>query len=60
MRAKVDAEAQAELASRLYAEGLDPDEMRCRTCGAIYDGGTRCTYCGDPNPLDDPELEGED
>jgi hypothetical protein len=25
----------------------------------IYDGGMRCTYCGDRNPTDDAEIEVE-
>jgi hypothetical protein len=43
---------QEELAARIIEEGDDPEAWRCRTCGAIYDGGIRCTYCSDPDPLD--------
>lgn len=53
-------DAQAELAGRLLSEGEDPDAWRCRTCNAIYDGGQACAYCGDRNPLDDPEVEFEE
>lgn len=52
----VNEEAQNELAAMLISEGEDPENWRCRTCGALYDGGQRCTYCGDDNPLDDVEL----
>jgi len=53
-----DKEAQKEIAAQLQAEGEDPEDHRCRTCGMIYDGGMRCTYCGDSNPLDgDEEYE---
>ena len=69
----VDQAAQDELASQYgYHFEIDMGEpgsalvdvnlvtgWECRTCGMIYDGGTRCSYCNDPNPLDDPELEGE-
>jgi hypothetical protein len=47
-----DHEAQAAL--RL--EGAD----ECRSCGMLYDGGMRCTYCGDSNPADDPDLENDE
>lgn len=53
----VDQEAQNELAGMLMRDGYDLDEMICRTCGALYDGGQCCTYCGDHNPTDDPEEE---
>lgn len=46
-----DHEAQDTLAN----EGYDT----CRSCGIYYDGGTRCTYCGDGNPTDDPEIQDE-
>jgi hypothetical protein len=38
-----DTEAQAILESEGYEE--------CETCGMFYDGGMRCTYCGNPDPL---------
>ena len=55
-----DHEAQAELASYYGLESYeDPDGnliavtgMECKSCGMLYDGGMRCTYCGDPDPLD--------
>ena len=62
----IDHEAQAELALEYgidFQEGPYGDEIsctgfECRTCGMIYDGCMRCTYCGDSNPLDsdDPEI----
>jgi RNA polymerase subunit RPABC4/transcription elongation factor Spt4 len=42
-----DQEAQAILASEGYEE--------CKSCGMLYDGGMRCTYCGDPDPWDQGE-----
>lgn len=50
-----DRESQRELSSWHWEQGIDPDSMRCRSCGAIYDGGIRCTYCGDQNPVGDSE-----
>jgi hypothetical protein len=47
-----DDEAQA----RLEADGAEP----CRSCGMLYDGGTRCTYCGDADPLDGGEFADDD
>jgi len=47
----IDHEAQAELA-QIYG---DDESMRCRSCGMIYDGGMRCTYCGDSDPTDSGE-----
>ena len=55
-----DDEEQNQLAFELIEEGEDPENWKCRTCGAIYDGGQRCTYCGDHNPLDNAELEFEE
>lgn len=55
----VNKESQAELAAAIIADDENPEDWRCRTCNAIYNGGQRCTYCGDHNPLDDPELEEE-
>lgn len=52
-RGTVNREAQAELTARLMSGGENPEAWRCRTCGAIHDGGTRCAYCGDGNPLDE-------
>lgn len=49
---ELDDEAQAELALMLMREDTDPEEHRCKTCGAIYDDGQFCTYCGDFDPLD--------
>ena len=43
-----DHEAQAFLALE--------DCRRCRSCGMYYDGGMRCTYCGDIDPLDTGEF----
>jgi hypothetical protein len=56
-----DHETQAQLALDYgievmegpYGDTLVGTGMECRTCGMIYDGGMRCTYCGDPNPLND-------
>lgn len=58
-----DHEAQEELHNAYIETGLrdyvkvGPFEEiwdwvggECRTCGMLYDGGTRCTYCGDENP----------
>lgn len=47
-----DKEAQAVLA----AAGHEP----CRSCGMLYDGGMRCTYCGDPDPWDTGDFDGDD
>ena len=44
-----DHEAQAILAM----EGAE----ECRSCGMLYDGGMRCTYCGDPDPTDSGDDE---
>ena len=41
-----DHDAQDELLA-YFGDGHE-----CRTCGMIYDGGMRCTYCGDEDPLD--------
>jgi hypothetical protein len=49
----VDRDAQECLIARLIEEGEDPEAWRCKTCGAIYDGGQCCTYCGDRDPLDE-------
>lgn len=51
---------QSQLEDYWYSQGEDPDDWRCRTCGKIYDGGQFCSYCGDRNPLNDPEIEYED
>ena len=65
----IDHEAQAELATVYGLEAWeDPmtgeiilsTGMECHNCGMIYDGGSFCTYCGNHNPLDDPELEEEE
>lgn len=53
----VDHSGQAALSLRYYEDGEDPEHHRCRRCRAIYDGGTRCTYCGDPDPEDTGEFE---
>jgi len=45
-----DHEAQAALVRKYF--GYEND-MRCKTCGMIYDGGQFCTYCGDRDPLDE-------
>jgi hypothetical protein len=42
-----DHEAQAILASE--------DAPECGSCGMRYDGGMRCTYCGDSDPTDSGE-----
>lgn len=59
-----DDEAQEELENWLIQEGVRDlveapmgDGMHwsggeCRTCGMLYDGGSRCTYCSDPDPWD--------
>ena len=54
-----DKESQLELRNIWIEEGIDPDSMRCRTCGMIHDGGWFCNYCGDCNPTDDPDIEAE-
>ena len=58
-----DHDAQAVLALDYgieFMEGPDGEMisgtgMECRNCGMIYDGGMRCTYCGDSDPLDSGE-----
>lgn len=40
-----------------YDDGKDEVEGgwiggECKTCGMLYDGGMRCTYCGDTDPWD--------
>ena len=63
-----DHDAQAQLALQYgydVVEGAYGDVsvatgMECRTCGMIYDGGMRCTYCGDPDPTDSGESEDDD
>ena len=52
----IDHEAQAELAAD---PNIGPD-FTCRTCGMIYDGGMRCTYCGDSDPTGNGDLDDED
>ena len=52
-----DKEAQAELAAYYYENGENPDDWRCNSCGMIYDGGMRCTYCGEEDPLDQGNIE---
>ena len=47
-----DHEAQYEIAS---GNGFESG-WECRTCGMLYDGGMRCTYCGDIDPLDTGEF----
>lgn len=36
-----------------YAE---PEGQTCHNCGAIYDGGNRCTRCGCGDPLDSGDF----
>lgn len=55
-----DKEAQAELTSIYLKGNIDPESMKCRTCGMIYDCGSFCTYCGDRDPLDQGDLEDEE
>jgi hypothetical protein len=63
----IDHEAQAALALEYgiyveegpFGEEISSTGYECRSCGMIYDGGMRCTYCGDSNPLDDSELDEE-
>lgn len=69
-----DQEAQAELAMQYINDGtralcedpMDPDaEMfysggECKTCGMLYDGGIRCTYCGDADPWEQGHEEEEE
>lgn len=59
-KCNIDHEGQAELAAKYYEEGDDPEAHRCRSCSAIYDGGMRCTYCGDIDPEDTGEFEEND
>jgi len=47
-----DHESQANLAREYF--GYEND-MRCKSCGMLYDGGQCCTYCGDVSPLDEGE-----
>ena len=44
---------QRSLEPRYQRDGVDPEDMRCRTCGLIWDGGHCCCYCGDPDPIDE-------
>ena len=53
----VNDEEQDQLAQYYYERLEDPEDWRCRSCGAIYDGGIRCTYCGDIDPLDTGEFD---
>jgi len=66
----IDHEAQGDLGAHygffyvedpMGGEGYVVTGMECKTCGMIYDGGMRCTYCGDADPLDHgDEDEDED
>lgn len=63
-----DKEAQIELFNHYLTTGearIEQDDegnlvevcdMKCRTCGMIYDGGMSCNYCGDLNPLDQDDF----
>lgn len=51
-----DHEAQAILAND-YGSFDGMTGMECRSCGMIYDGGMRCSYCGDSDPTDSGEDE---
>lgn len=55
----IDHAGQMALSVRYYEEGDDPEHHRCRRCSAIYDGGMRCTYCGDSDPEDTGETAEE-